>query len=361
MAGEFEKTEDYFKLLYVKELFQNTIDPYYALCVMAFIKLNGKNVGTAGDGATMPESSVVAIDKLVARAKLLPAPTSPFVLDKLKLDIDGEEYTFDRRLRLSITECLKQQKWSEEQINQLIAKLSLWDMLVMDAALFRAEDVIKEHNIQQAALNMENFITIKEQGDEFIKSELYELAVNQYILPIINKLDDNAESRTDIDQIAQRAEFEAAANVLSVCESQLSLGRVPEAYQPAVYKLAEETAKGLSGNFDAENYLSIVNSLPLEHSALRVIVGAALVFAGLLLAAVAITLAVHSFGLSTPLSMLGVAAGVDLMMAGAAMAVATTSLAMAGTAGFFAKSKVPGALADSAEEFHNHRAVTMGG
>lgn len=251
---------------------------------------------------------------------------------------DGTQYAYDKnRIQSGYgLQYLSREEKERESIFQLI----LLEAIVFEA-ISRITLPLMEETLPTGLCDDQTLLDNAKHHIQNMDEELQKFAASSYLRPMLHtQKDENHKNRLD-----------AAANVFMACQSQLDNGNVPEAYQERVYQLAEETANGLAGKFDSSKYNNIIANLPLERPWARIIVGAACVFAGLMLAAAAITLAVHSFGISTPLSALGIAVGVDLIMAGLAITTATASLAMAGTGAFFAGSKTTSEIADSGKDF----------
>ncbi len=345
MAGETRKSKDYLKLLYLNGLYKHTINPVYALASRASIEEDGIKISTEESGAVLPDKSVISIERISEQAKLTPAPKNKSEVASLEIKIDGKRYTFNDRLVDDVKDFFVGD--DKGIFDKVIAKLSLWDMLVIDAALFEARAPLYVIEMQQLdELNAKGedekaLLLWKTKNENFLQ-EIKKVVFESYILPTIRQLQQPKRQQTVNPEDHSAADaFSSAAAVFSACESQLRADNVPEELKPLVYQLVDETAKGLAGHYNHQRYLQLVRSLPLEYSAFRIISGAALMFAGAMVALLGVALLVPTGGVSG----IAISAGIALFA----------------TSGLFASSKVESDIAEKAEAFHAHQIARMGG
>lgn len=346
MAGNpksnWERLTNRLKPLYLKLLLTEMASPSDAINATAFVhSYRSRNICTLDENnikefieATQKITieDIKENDLLFGESHYLISDDTHFCVDRRGLNL---EHYFDKQIDL-IT----------------LGKLSVWDAIRFSGVLSKVEDLILKE-IQSFAIDQgidtskADYISQRNS----IRTTLFSYGVDNYLKPkveaLLNEEDESLEQVTE------------AVQLFSVCEAELKAGRVPEKHVDDVMTLIDATVNSLKSKptnldgsmFDSERYCDILNILPLEHNALRIIVGAGLVFLGLAMAAAAIALAVTSFGVSTPVSALGIAVGIDLVLAGLSIACATVSLFMAGSAGFFAASKTKSVIADAAQAY----------
>lgn len=337
----FLKTK--YKAIFLKKLFENHQNAAKAINLRYSLKINGKVV----DGIRI---SILDNDNLEQFKNAFDNSNN----QEQEIITNNNRYWLDKNR--TQTGCGIQFYKNKDRLNQI----SLWKKMVIESIVFNAvADVqtIMHAEISDDLLDIgQDPVLAKSALITSLSEELEKFSCEAYIEPTIsNCINQSINFSLDID----KNKIESANIVFDTYVSQIERHSIPQKFHAQAEELLKDTAKGLLGNFNQASYENKIKQLPKEHTWANILGGAALCFLAATLVAAAITVAVTSFGVATPLSAAVLAVATNVAIAGVTIAVVPTASITAATlatgaligCGFFAGSKTPIALAKPAKEF----------